>query len=558
MRVFMEAVQKAFYNATGWDQDNSYSSLDVTADDLLRFQTPQGLHMTLSSLATSQFATSYDLGVIGVVDGSISYLYSSVPLHKYLTAQSETVSLPSRMRSYRFLSPLNTSPPHPSTAKIRPALLYGRLYLPQSMLEALVVKKLSPALQVQLSAVSSKMLRNGGTVLALAQYDVGRYALEGLASSDGGLLGLRGIYNFHAHDEKAAPPPSGDGERERIYGRFSTGAEIYYGTLNKSGGMSMGARFATLPQHTGTPLTATLTINPLMGSISASYAVMAGRFCSLGTRLDFNVYSYESDWLLGMELWRHGFAARETSLADSLAGDKTVLPVKTQSASSLFPPPSANTSSGQGAFKNEHAHVTARSSASGTSKGTQDFERSFQAKMQWRLDERVSRPAPRSAAENKRMATDGGDMQVTEKSSPPLVVGAPSPVTVPLTLAAGGADGEVTHRYDSEPSASVASTSPFPSTPSSSSSPSSSPMVIHSLAAEEAKAAPIASVAPSAQQDSEEFGAVIKARLDQNMKIGLLWEGRVKALLFSLGFAIDLRKRDQPFRTVGLELQYSS
>lgn len=38
--------------------------------------------MQISSLAAPNFATSYTLGSVGVVDGSVSYLYSSLPLRK--------------------------------------------------------------------------------------------------------------------------------------------------------------------------------------------------------------------------------------------------------------------------------------------------------------------------------------------------------------------------------------------------------------------------------------------------------------------------------------------
>lgn len=238
--------------------------------------------------------------------------------------------------------------------------------------------------------------------MGLAQYDVGKYACEGLYSSDGGLLGVRGVYNFGGDaDDTPKEKGSSDILKDRIYGRFSTGGEIYYGTLNKSGGISLGTRFATLSEHNGTPLSATLTLNPLMGNIAASYAVVAGKHCSLATRMEFNVFSYESAWAIGMELWRKPFAR----------------PIDEDGV----------------------------------------FKRSFQAKMEWRLDE----PEP-----PKPKAKDG--------------------------------------------------------------------------------------------DEPEEYAGVLKTRLDQNMRIGVLWEGRVKSLLFSLGSGIDLRKLDKPFRTLGLEIQFSS
>lgn len=303
------------------------------------------------------------------------------------------------------------------------------MYLPRSLLEALVVKRVSPGLQFQMRAVSSHALRNGGSVLGLAQYDVGKYAVEGLASSDGGLLGLRGVYNFGGDADPGAdgatPAPTtkateaavtGGADRERIYGRFTAGGEIYYGTLNKSGGMSLALRFATLPSHRGTPLTATVTLNPLMGSVRASYAVMAGRHCSLATMLDFNVYSYESNWSVGTELWRKEFLRRlDDAEEPGVEGDAAV---------------------------------------------RRAWGRSLQAKLEWRRDEEPQ------AAKVVKAARETGE--------------------------------------------------------------------------------------------EEEYGGVIKARLGQNSRIGILWEGRMKALLYSIGSGIDLQRPDQPFRSLGLEIQYSS
>lgn len=475
MLEFMDYIQSAFYAATGWNRDNSYSSLNATTNALLNFPTPRGVRLTLGSLATPQFATAYQLGTVGVVDGSISYLYSTVPLHKAI-AQSDRIPLPDLLRSYKPLAELRgatdaTKLVDGLEARQKDALAYGRLYLPRSMLEALLVKRFTPALQMQISSVSDQTLRNGGTVLGMVQYDKGRYDIEGLASSDGGLLGIRGLYNFGGDAEKLNAPTAisedgshgngsgnGNGERDMIYGRFSAGAELYYGTLNKSGGMSLGARFATLPSHTGTPLTATMTINPLMGNISWSYAVMAGQHCSLATKLDFNVYSYESDWAIGMELWRKkgAWAAQE------------------EEAVAAVPP---------------------------------RLERSFQAKMEWRLDDPLPalegleglEPLPEPEPTMKRKQERSFQAKLEWRLDDPVEASLPDKSTL---------------------------TEKLPS--------------------------------PEDKADADEYAGVLKARLDQHMKIGLLWEGRIKSLLFSLGSGVDLRKLDSPFRSLGLEVQFSS
>lgn len=392
----MDYVQHAFYDASHWNFENSYSQLTATARALLDFETPAGLRLNLSSLSSPNFATSYAIGSVGLVDGSLSYLYTSLPLHT--TSKSGDIDLHNVIRGYRQIQELRK--PEESwmweqwqggkRVDKRDTLLYGRLYLPQSTLEALYLRRMSPTQQLKLSAVSDSRFRNGGTILALHQYDVGKYSAETLYSTDGGLIGLRGLYNFGPDPRKDVT--EAPRTEDKFYGRFSAGAEMYYGSLNKSGGVSFGGRFATLPAHKGVPLTATLTLNPLMGNLSTTYAVKAGKNLALCSKFDFNVYSYESDVMLGCELWRM----------------KARVPKKK--------------------------------------------ERSMAAKLEWRLDPEEKTVVP----------------------EPELVAG------------------------------------------------------------------------------------VLKARVDQNWKIGLLWEGRVKELLFTLGSSVDMKRRDQPFRAIGLELQYSS
>ncbi|KAM0480436.1 hypothetical protein ACHAPX_004267 [Trichoderma viride] len=504
MRSFMDYVHSAFYEATGWRRDNSYAALNSTTDALLNFSTPRGLRLSLSALASSNFATSYQLGSVGVVDGSISYLFSSVPLRVLLTPQSENVPLPDLLRSYRHLTPVarrddpSLRPPDDKD-KVNESLLYGRLYLPQSQLEALLVRRLSPAFQAQFSAVSGQHLRNGGTALGLLQYDVGRYALEGLASTDGGLLGFRGVYNFGGDlsskkhtlstTENGNGQGSGNGDKERIYGRFSTGGEIYYGTLNKSGGISIGARFATLPDHKGTPLSATLTMNPLMGNIAASYAVMAGKDCSLATQMEFNIFSYESSWAVGMELWRKPFARTaaeaDNTLADTAAAKKTAQKLHFAAKTATIQPEGKVID-----LKNTTEAVPTPTPTSSPA------ERSFNAKLEWRLDE-PEKPAEKPVEKKTAPKANGGNLGSKSKTKKTTLPEAVQPVK----------------KVETE--------------------------VVET-------------------EEKEEYAGVVKVRLDQNFRLGVLWEGRVKSLLFSLGSGIDLRMMNKPFRTLGLEIQFSS
>lgn len=92
-----------------------------------------------------------------------------------------------------------------SIAKFVPrteALLYGRLFLPHSTLEALYLRRLTPKTQLKVSCVSDSRLPNGGTILAHLQHDAAKHNTEYIYSTDSALLGVRGLYNFGPD-----PPP---------------------------------------------------------------------------------------------------------------------------------------------------------------------------------------------------------------------------------------------------------------------------------------------------------------------------------------------------------------
>lgn len=336
MLEFMDYVQTAFHARTAWNPDNSYAALTRTADNLLAFPVPQGLRLNVSSLSSQNFATSYTLGAKGVVDGNLSFLYSSLALQ--VPSRSAVVGLESLVRGYRRLAELKV--PGNNVRKVvnaegktverKDTLLYGRLYLPTSTLEALFLRRISPTRLLRLNCVSDSNLPAGGTLLAVLQNDYGKYTTEYLYSTDSSLLGVRGLYNF-GYDPREPkqdgsgivpspytpqlPPRSARHPWDHQNGRLSLGAEAYFSPLNKSGGLSTGLRFTTLPVHSGFPYTMTLTLNPLMGNLSSAYAVQAGPNLSLCSRFDFNVYSYESDVELGLELWRRKLPTPETEWA---------------------------------------------------------------------------------------------------------------------------------------------------------------------------------------------------------------------------------------------------
>lgn len=372
MLSFMDYVVREFGTATDWNYDNSYAFLTETSDAILSFQIPTSATLHVSSLNTANFASSYTLSTLGQLDGSLSYLYSNIPLN-HVPSQASNIPLKRVVDGYRDV-PLPVSledavravPPLESGRK--PTLLHATLALPPpSTLTALYARRIKTGTQLSvfLNSQSVGIPAASGpppaSVLAHVQHDTGRYTVEGLASTDNGLLGVRGLWNFGIGrpdsefetagkllDIEGNPTVPLDPEmvnRLSAYYRrlsakpslLSAGAEFYYSPFSHVIGLSTGLRFTTLAPHiapaddtkspskprAGTsaaltsglltpanivqssfPYTMTVTLNPIIGALASTYSVRPTSNLALSSRFDFNVYSWESQYVLGAEIWR--------------------------------------------------------------------------------------------------------------------------------------------------------------------------------------------------------------------------------------------------------------
>ena len=372
----MDYIVSAFEASTDWNPDNSYSSLTATSDALLSFQTPSTLSLHVSSLSTPNFASSYTLSTLGHIDGSISYLYTSAPLGhvpseassiplRYLTPGYRDIRLPvpitqREKESIRFLTEDGR----------KPILLHATLALPPpSVLTALYARRISPATLLSLSLYSqtrtSPVVSSGpppASVLAHLQHDTGQYSIEGLGSTDNGLLGVRGLWNFGLSPLKpvdkapslSTPPPEAiegpEGFAEfpppsftlpsepdhltayhnRLASKpslLSAGAEFYYSPFSHVIGLSTGLRFTTLAPHITPSESSSLAQNPVRGKplagTSASVLSTAGHTLLTPSNVSHSYFPYT-------------MTLTATPLTGSISSTYSVRPTPTLALSSRF------------------------------------------------------------------------------------------------------------------------------------------------------------------------------------------------------------------------------
>jgi len=318
---------------------------------ILDFSTPERLRVRVSSLSTPHFATSYTLGTVGLLDGSVSYLFSTVPFHNtpsrsaliplrkispgYRQVQAPTapvqtwgwdslldsVSIPGIKDGLRPVLPKNKDGDQTAETQRKATLLHASLHLPSpTTLYALFLRRISPTMQLSLAVCSTQgpPMSNSApqaSMLTQLSHDTGKYCNEYLFSTDNALFGWRGLWNF-GPDPRYTPadaPPA--------LSLLSAGAEAYYSPISSLIGMSTGLRFSTLPAATQVPSTTsssthhptpistfpytlTLTLAPVTGSLSTTYSLRASQNLAFSSRFGFNVYSWESEMVAGCELWR--------------------------------------------------------------------------------------------------------------------------------------------------------------------------------------------------------------------------------------------------------------
>lgn len=246
MYNFATWLTRTYHQSIGWNEDNLYSNLTRSSSAILDFAIPPSLILQLSKSPTPIFFTSYSLEALPQLNGSISYITSSIPLAGITPSHAATLkSMTPHFQTYP--SPRRPLPPEEEylagdlLVPPRDYLLYSRLHLPTLHLSALASTKLSTNLQGSLafmhspgalfrsdggssggsgsagsgvgSSSSSTQQQSGPTfppsppanLLLSLQQDHGRWATEYTYSAKDGMVGLRGLWNFGLTEEMLRP-----------------------------------------------------------------------------------------------------------------------------------------------------------------------------------------------------------------------------------------------------------------------------------------------------------------------------------------------------------------
>lgn len=272
------------------------SSVGTNNIALIDFPVINEVKFVLGSKSSQHTATQLSLSNSGIINGSLAYLSTSVLLDNL--QGSKDVSLQEAISGYRIIRPVFEESEIKINKEFRAhSLYYGRMYFPQSALEAMVIKKFTPTVQLLIKCVSSERLKNNGTMTFYLQNNGRKLTSEYIFSTNEALFGFRCLYSFKQGAERL---------NTALYSNssLSLGTEIWYGALNMSPGLSTALRYSTQSTYTGKPLTMTLAFNPILGHISSTYSVKTSINSTFSSRYDFNLYSYDSNLSFGCEIFK--------------------------------------------------------------------------------------------------------------------------------------------------------------------------------------------------------------------------------------------------------------
>lgn len=291
----MHHILRSFEQSTNWNCDNSYANITATSQALLNFNIPTAFEFQVSGATTPYTFNTLRVSTQKILNGSLTYLYTDAENLDKIVQSSTSIYLQDAAQTYKYLQPFYNhkfDDIKPTTPK---SLYYGKIYFPNSNLEAMIVKRLNRYTQLTLKCLSS--FKDYNILTCYWQRDTGRNSQEAIFSTNDFLCGYRCLHNFLGVPSKT---------NMSLYNNssLSIGGELWLGLITLSPGCSTTLRYCTHSPNTGRPLTLTFTWNPLFGHLSSTYSAKSSSNTTFGVKYDFNLYSIESNLSFGCEFWK--------------------------------------------------------------------------------------------------------------------------------------------------------------------------------------------------------------------------------------------------------------
>jgi len=288
---------------------------------LLDFAVPHGVLLSGASVSTPSFLACARAHT-APLSGSLGYAHVS----SHAPVQLACVHDPLKRltRAGTFLEPdAPLAAPPVSAQAPRDELLYGCIHAPMGYMEGLWVTRLSPHWQFMATALSRAprypldplgrwfgLFPPRGASLADPDYSIGPPGTTHLLLTLQRQSATRmSEYSYSLDDALWGARVLQHVRQLRDGSTLRAGAEAFFSIAEKSAGVSVGMR-CSMPHGAAStlgwaaparPAVASMTLNPMMGYLRAAYAARIDDDLLLCTRYDFNVFSYQSDWAVGVE-----------------------------------------------------------------------------------------------------------------------------------------------------------------------------------------------------------------------------------------------------------------
>ncbi|KAI9346540.1 hypothetical protein BDR26DRAFT_855733 [Obelidium mucronatum] len=288
MKDFLGQALRACYDRIGFSCDNEaqgmplYSDMCSASNSLLLFSAPSHFALSIGKSISPKLKSVYSIGIPNV--RSAGFLYTSSDLCLGSSAD-EAANLFAREVIAPNKPVLDSVQVVEDGVKAQSqeydyhTLMYGRLF-EDYHLEALVSQKLGEKNMLVLSGISDWESDNNSHLEAQYVHKNKDWCADVTYSSTDNVFGT----SCHVR----VP-----------FTNWSAGGEVIYTASEKSGGISLGAKWVKVHER-GVASILTFLCNPMMGYMNTTYTSTIRQNWVLSTSYDFNTYSYNSDLAVGI------------------------------------------------------------------------------------------------------------------------------------------------------------------------------------------------------------------------------------------------------------------